>query len=458
MSISRSHSTNSFCVATALLVVGSTQLVAQQPTGEPGVQASEAEPAPREPSVNSAQSEGDQIVYGLTVENRDDGAPLVLDVRPATPPWEAGLRPGDRLVAYGDCRDVAYARFIEWVNEINDETFSGDSIAVVYHRGDQSFETEFEGIGRRPEDLRALQERSERAIAEKLEPEQDASRDAPVSTPMLTEYLRLSQLASSGDGGSMSAADRARYNELGATLYGGTVAGGAVLGGNLYDPGLVPAGSATGASIPGWRQTRKAGDQPQRKFGTGIGENQNSSQGLGAASNAGTPGTDIGDAAGTPRANASPRQLPSALRNELSSLQQLRQGGSQMTLDQSRRLAALEQISNMNYQAPRGSSRALTQPMQAELSQLQQAVASGQATPAQRQRIAQINQMRNTAISRNGANRNLPATNPASPASGGATNAAGGVGAAGASGAVGASGGSGAAQANAGSGIGEAGN
>ncbi|TWT94743.1 hypothetical protein Pla108_35920 [Botrimarina colliarenosi] len=401
-------------IAAALLtlLIGVAQLIAQEPERSPDTQAAVA------PVVNNADSAAiasdvQAPIYGLTLEKRDGEQPYIAAVEPSSRPWKAGLREGDYLVAINDVREVPYEAFLEETRKIAESTYKGDTIRVVYKRGDRERTTELPGAGRSPKSLRKLQERSEDAIDEKLSPEPEVMTPADgqasgASTEQVEAYLELLRQSEQGE---LNADDQRRMNELGTVFLGSGWLGGLGYGGGYGQP----AGNAT-TNGSRWYRPGEGGtptsptegspnERGQQLPGSGIGN----APGEGVAA----PGSGIGDAATTGQQPNPP--FASRLGAEMQRLRQIQQNGGQLNPAQTRRLGALEQLSsftaatnNTSQNSAVGSGGQLSP---TQLQSLQRAAQSGNLNGAQQQQLLQLQRqqfMSAAAASGPGANRNLP--------------------------------------------------
>ncbi len=411
-------------MAAALLGVAifASALAAQQPD------RSNANQKSPEPVINNAdkaaiQSEVEAPIYGLTLEKGDDGRVVVAAVEPDSRPWKAGFREGDYLVAVGETQGLSYDKFLEHLRDVATASYEGDSFAVAILRDGQRQVIEVPGAGRSPDDLRKLQTKSEKAIEEKLEPDDSAAmpRDKyarqSVATADIEEYLKLAQLAQEKE---LSARDQRRFGELATVVVGGGYGWGGVGGVGGFGP---PSGTTTVSPGPSagsnWYRAGANG-QPVDAFegstaaSTGA-QPPETGIGTGDAAGAGTSGTGIGD--GQP-AQGAPQS--SRLGAEMRRLREMQAAGDQLTPDQTQRLNALTQLSQFANTQPGGLNSSLNSAQNPQLGQmspqqmqtLQRAAQSGQLNPAQRQSLLQMQRrqlMSEFARSAPGANRNMPA-------------------------------------------------
>lgn len=396
-------------MAAALLgvaIVAST-LAAQQP------KRPLAKQNPPEPVINNAdaaaiENEVEAPIYGLTLEERDNGKVFVAAVEPASRPWKAGFREGDYLVAVGEIQGVPYDKFLESIRSVATTSYEGDAFNVAILRDGRRHVLEVPGAGRTPDNLRKLQTKSAKAIEEKLQPDEPAAvpgdRYAAASTADIEEYLKLAQLAQEQE---LSVRDQRRFGELATVVVGGgygwglggvggfgppsgttTVSPGPSSGSNWFRPG------ADGQPVDAFNGATAASSGAQAPE-TGIG--------TGDAPGIATPGSGIGDAqptTGTPQS--------SQLGAEMRRLQEMQAAGGQLNAGQMQRLAALRQLSQ--FANTQGAVAERMSPEQ--LQGLQRAAQSGQLNATQRQNLLQIQRaqlLSEFARSAPGANRNMPA-------------------------------------------------
>jgi len=416
-------------MAAALLAVAvaASTLVAQQPARSPARQPA-AEPVVNNADPAVVQQEIEAPIFGLTLEERNNGRVYVAAVEPDSRPWKAGFREGDYLVAVGDVEGVPYDKFLESVRDTATTTYEGDAFNVTVLRGGSRHVIEVPGAGRSPKDLRKLQTKSEEAIEEKLEPTGPTmdeigsidkyAAESMASTADIEEYLKLAQLAQERE---LSVRDQRRFGQLASVVVGGGFGWGGVAGDGL------PSGTTTTSPGPNsdsgstWRRPGANG-QAVDAFGNATvdagaantaaasgAQVPETSIGTGDAGGSATPGTSIGDgqpAMGTPRAT----QLGAEMRR----LQALQMNGGRLNGDQMQRLQALGRLSEFaNTQTATQSSQMSPDQLQS----LQQAAQSGQLNTMQRQSLLQLQRsqlMSEFARSAPGANRNMPlGANPA---------------------------------------------
>ncbi|MGL4513079.1 MAG: PDZ domain-containing protein [Lacipirellulaceae bacterium] len=289
-----------------------------------------------------ANAEGDEArpelrVLGLTlVEKRDADSgftgPYVEAVFPNSPAWDAGLREGDRILAFASIEDVDFETFADGIRSVCEEKHVGEKIPVKYHRDDEEIDTTIAAQGLPPEEAAA--ERKARSVDRDADTlaSQAKSATAPQGQPAVdTEMLEeMAALVERSRGGALAAEEEARLWQLEARVYGRGYGGGywGGYGGGLgfADQGL-SEGRRDGAAIDP--------QQPGQQGGT--------PEGFLPDTGPAAPGNRAGEL-GANRPAGPGREGANGLSGEFAELQQAFRSRARFTPAQQRRFESLSRV------------------------------------------------------------------------------------------------------------------